>query len=126
MGEVRTSTFRFLGPTRKPTTLPTRGCEGWSLIIYNKYVCESAFAEKRRSFPKDRTRLMQDERRGIPLIYHRATVIPMKIFSTFTTKYVENATAENVKLAFSILCVFLTLFSMKIFSTKHHLTYFQA
>ena len=101
--------------------------------------------KKKKMLSKDRTRVMQDEKRRVPLIYHRATTFPMKIFSTFRIKYVENL--ENVNQRFQFLCVSNIIFNENIFhqtlpnifsglififtengnenhQTKHHLSFY--
>ena len=108
---------------KRPTVLPTRGRCGVSIIIYNIYLYKSAVEEKKTIRTKNRTRLMEDGKKRVPLIYQGATALLLKIFPTFITKYTENV--ENVDSAFSILCVVPKLFSMEIFSITCNLTYFQ-
>ena len=76
--------------------------------------------QKREILSKDRTRVVQDERRRVPLNYDHAIAFPMKIFSTFKVKYVENL--ENMKSTFPNCMCFQQYFQWKYFqsnNTKH-------
>ena len=107
--KVRIPTIKLLGPTCEPTALPAHGYYDLSLIIYKKELCKSAFEEKKKGFsPKIEHGSLQNEKKGVPLIYHNVIAFSLKIFPTLRTKNTKNV--ENVKSSFQFCVCFQNYF----------------
>ena len=96
----------------RATALPARGCQGLSLIIYNKNPYESAFAKKQKTsarIERGLCRMKGDE-------FHIITTVPPR----FQWKYFQLSESNTLKILktwnryFQIVCVSNNIFNENI------------